>query len=87
MLSDEKGEYYIVILGASKEIEKKFETEIFQNHMKKISGYYINGNPSDKELKDLAVNEKPLFIVFDTESEVYRTNNILDLNDYLLEIE
>ncbi|MBD0384113.1 hypothetical protein [Paenibacillus sedimenti] len=84
MLSDEEGKYYITILGASQNIEKKFESEIFQNNINKISGYYLNENPNDAEIRDLEVKETPIFIVFDKENEVYRTNNINDLNDYLV---
>jgi len=84
MLSEEEGKYYITILGASQNIETKFESEIFQKNINRISGYYANENPSDAEIRDLEIKEKPIFIVFDTENELYRTNDINDLNDYLL---
>lgn len=85
MLSDEEGKYYITILGDSQEIEKEFEEVVFQSNINSVAGYYINENPSDAEIRDLEIKDKPIFIVFGTENEVYRTNDINDLNNYLLE--
>lgn len=85
MLADENGEYYITILGASQDTEQEFDAGIYQDHMRIISGYYSNANPTEREIRALEIKEKPVFIVFDTESEVFRTNDINDLNVFLSE--
>ncbi len=81
MLSNQEGKYYITALGASTELNSDFET-IIQKYIDKIAGYYTNENPSEIEKRQLHVDEKPVFIVFDTQTEVYRTNVISDLDDF-----
>jgi hypothetical protein len=83
MLSDQEGKYYITVLGASTQLRSDFEREIVQSYIDKIAGFYTNQNPSEIEIRQLDVVEKPIFIVFDTQSEVFKTNNIIELNEYL----
>ncbi|MFJ8064600.1 hypothetical protein ACIQYS_08210 [Psychrobacillus sp. NPDC096426] len=85
MLSDDEDRYYITILGVSQEIEKEIMDTVIQTNINKVAGYYINENPSKKEISALEIDKISIFIVFDTESEVFRTNDRNKLNEYLIE--
>jgi len=85
MLSDDEDRYYITILGAPQQVQEEFEVDVYQPNLNKVSGYYSNGNPSEEEMKVLNIGREPTFIVFDTKSEVFRTNNLQHLNQFLLD--
>lgn len=85
MLSDDEDRYYITILGAPQKVQEAFEVEVYQPNINKVLGYYSNGNPSKEEMKALNIGREPTFIVFDTKTEVFRTNNLQQLNQFLLD--
>lgn len=82
MYSTEEGKYYLVALGTNEEQESEFQ-QVFDQNIEKISGYYQNGTPNDVELKTLNIEELPVYIIFDTEKEIFRTDNLIELNQYL----
>jgi len=85
MLSDDEDRYYITILGAPQQVQEEFEVEVYQPNLNKVSGYYSNRNPSEEEMKVLNIGKEATFMVFDTKSEVFRTNNLQQLNQFLLD--
>lgn len=79
-----EGKYYITVLGATEELKREFE-QVFQRNINVIDGYYENGNPSNRELQALKVESLPTYFVFDTEKEVFRTDDIFKLSKFLME--
>jgi hypothetical protein len=84
MLSKNEGKYYITVLGATEELKREFEL-VFQRNINVIAGYYENGNPSNRELRALKVESLPTYFVFDTDKEVFRTDDIFNLSKFLVE--
>ncbi|MDQ0873882.1 hypothetical protein QFZ77_002541 [Paenibacillus sp. V4I3] len=84
ILSNNEGKYYITVLGATEELKREFE-QVFQRNINVIDGYYENGNPSNRELQALKVESLPTYFVFDTEKEVFITDDIFKLSKFLME--
>ncbi|MCV4230539.1 hypothetical protein OHJ21_05095 [Virgibacillus sp. LDC1] len=80
--SDVEGKYYITAIGTTDEQNLEFQ-EVFDQNIRILSGYYQTGNPDDKELQMLNIDDVPKYIVFDTEKELYRTDNLNELNQFL----
>ncbi|WP_152394291.1 hypothetical protein [Paenibacillus guangzhouensis] len=86
MHSVEEGKYYLAVLGTNEEQESEFQ-QVFDKNIKNISGYYQNGTPNDVELQTLNIHELPTYIIFDTEKEIFRTDNLNELNQYLHDVD
>ncbi|MGM1048138.1 MAG: hypothetical protein ACQEXX_18625 [Bacillota bacterium] len=86
MHSDEEGKYYITVLGTTEKQNLEFQHVIDQN-IKIITGYYQNGTPSNTEMEMFEIKDLPKYIVFDTEKELYRTDILSELNQFLIEIQ
>ncbi|MCM3625760.1 hypothetical protein M3194_00100 [Paenibacillus glycanilyticus] len=82
MHSKEEGKYYLVALGTNEEQDLELQ-QVFDQNKERISGYYQNGTPNDVELRTLNIHEFPVYIIFDTEKEIFRTDNLVELNQYL----
>jgi hypothetical protein len=81
MLSDTENKFYLTALGASPEITNLLVDE----NRNVVVGYYSNEHPSEAEIKALEIKKLPIFIVFDTKKEVFRTNDVIELNEYLID--
>ncbi|MGM1045849.1 MAG: hypothetical protein ACQEXX_06860 [Bacillota bacterium] len=86
MYSDEEGKYYITALGTTDKQNLKFQQVVDQN-IKIITGYYQNGTPSNTEMKMFEIGDLPNYIVFDTEKELYRTDALNELNQFLSKVQ
>ncbi|MBD3922956.1 hypothetical protein H8B09_29885 [Paenibacillus sp. PR3] len=82
MLSTEKGKYYITAVGMTTDQEFEFQ-QLFDRYMQIIAGYYANSTPNEEELQRLHIEGFPVYIVFDTDQEVYRTDQMIELERYL----
>ncbi|WP_211748684.1 hypothetical protein [Paenibacillus sp. Marseille-Q4541] len=82
MYSDVEGKYYITALGTTDKQNLEFQQVIDQN-IKIIAGYYQTNTPSDAEMKMYEIKNLPKYIVFDTEKEIYETDNLNELNHLL----
>lgn len=83
MLSDQEDRYYISVYGASEKDEKEFEV-VYQDNIMKIAGLFSLTNPSDEDIRELNIPDKPTYIVYDTKSEVFRTHDVSRLNEFLV---
>lgn len=84
MQSGVEGKYYITILGATDEQAREFQL-VFNQNIEIITGYYENGEPTERELRALKVASLPTYIIFNRDSEVFRTDHIIDLKKFLSE--
>lgn len=82
MLSSEEGRYSLAIFGAPEQDASEFESA-YQNNSVKIARVTSEEEPGDQLKKELNIVGKTTYIVFDTESEVFRTNNLTTLKDFL----
>lgn len=80
--SDVEGKYYVTAIGTTDEQNLEFQ-EVFDQNIRILSGYYQTGSPDDKDLQMLNIDDVPKYIVFDTEKELYRTDNLNELNQFL----
>lgn len=83
MYSDVKGKYYISVFGTTDEQYLEFQ-QVFDKNIEKISVYYQTGTPSDEELQMFNINDLPKYIVFDTDKELFRTDDLYELNQFLI---
>ncbi|GLX67583.1 hypothetical protein [Paenibacillus glycanilyticus] len=82
MYSTEEGKYYLVALGTNEEQELEFQ-QVFDENIEKIAGSYLNGSPNEVELQKLNIHEMPVYIVIGTEKEIFRTDHLSELNQFL----
>lgn len=82
MLSSQEGSYYLAIFGASEQDLSEFQAA-YQNNSVKITGYIAEEEPGEQLKRELNIVRKPTYIVFDTESEVFRTNDLTTLKEFL----
>lgn len=83
VLSKDENRYYLVVLGASQEMENEILTITTPTNT--IGGYYFDSNPSNKYIRALGVKNELTILLFDTEKEILRTNNIEELNEFITE--
>jgi len=82
MLSNKEGIYYLAIFGASEQDASEFEAA-YDNNSAKLTGYIAEEEPGEQLKRELNIVSKPTYIVFDTESEVFRTNDLTTLKEFL----
>jgi hypothetical protein len=82
MYSEVEGKFYITALGTTDEQNLEFQ-KVFDQNIEILTGYYQNGSPNDNEIQKLNITDLPMYFVFDTEKELFRTDNLNDLNRYL----
>lgn len=86
MYSNEEGKYYLAALGTTEEQNLEFQ-QVFDQNIKILTGYYQNGTPSNMEMKMFEIEDIPKYIVFDTEKEIYRTDYLNELNQFLIKLQ
>lgn len=85
VLSKDEERYYLVVLGASQEMRSKIHAIINSTNI--ISGSTMSGDPSDRWVRALGIENELTILLFDSEKEIFRTNNIEELNDFITEHE
>ncbi|GIP29403.1 hypothetical protein J23TS9_45330 [Paenibacillus sp. J23TS9] len=83
MYSNVEGKYYVAAFGTTAKQFLEFQ-QVFDQNIEKITGYYETGTPSDEELQMFNIKDLPEYIVFDTEKELFRTDNLDKLNQFLM---
>jgi hypothetical protein len=82
MYSEVEGKFYITAIGTTDDQNLEFQ-KVFDQNIENLSGYYQNGSPNENELQKLNITDLPMYFVFDTEKELFRTDNLNELNRYL----
>lgn len=82
ILSIDEGKYYITAIGMTNDQDFKFQ-QLFDQYIPIISGYYTNSSSNEEELQRLRIQDFPVYIVTDTVQEVFRTNEMVELDKYL----
>jgi hypothetical protein len=85
-LSKDPERAFIVVLGDSEKIKEQLDA-LLGHYINIVKGYSENPEPSKRELRDYEVKTLPVFIVFDTKKEIFRTNEIAKLRTFLAKLE